>query len=77
MVVLFVNTKMTHHTLKWFTARIGKRIFRDDSGCGCPSCFGVVQNGLIISDKLHADELYCTQNDFGNERIELNYRDKI
>ena len=68
---------MTHHSLQWFTSRIGKRIFRDNSGCGCPSCFGVVHNGLIIFDKLHADELYCTQNDFSNEGTELNYRDKI
>jgi len=63
-------------TLKWFENRIGKVIFRDDNFCGCSDCKRITETGLTIHDKDHAYWLYVTQNDYANEAIFLNYRDK-
>ena len=62
-------------TLRWFTNRIGKKIYRDHHKC-CGHCDEVVKNGLIVSDKQHAEYLYLNQNDFAAEGVYLNYRDK-
>ena len=64
------------HTLKWFTNRIGKKIFRDDDGCGCKSCNNVVENGLIVFDESHAQYLEMIDNEFWACGTKLNYRDK-
>lgn len=61
--------------LSFFTERIGKRIYRNPYPC-CVHCDDVAENGLIVHDKQHAGYLYDTQNDFGNEGVILNYRDK-
>ena len=64
-------------TKRWFKNRIGKRIYRDDSGCSCNGCKDIVENGLEIWDEHnHYEYLYDTQNEFANCGVLLNYRDK-
>jgi len=60
---------------EWFISNIGKKIYRDDSGCPCDTCKEILENGLIITDKEKADHLFYTQNDFMAEGLDLNYRD--
>lgn len=63
--------------LSWFQKRVGKRIFRNDSGCKCHSCKNIVENGVIVHDMLHADYLASVQSEyFMDDKIDLNYRDK-
>ena len=63
--------------LKWFEARVGKRIFRDPNTCKCHVCKDVVDNGLIIVDDSHAYYIYASQGDYKHDIGEdLNYRDK-
>ena len=59
------------HTLKWFLNRIGKRIYRNKTSCKCYVCCNVYTNGLIVTDKFHAEYLEMIQND-----IPIDYRDK-
>lgn len=61
---------------KWFIERIGKKIYRNKDNCKCKTCAIIVEFGLTISDKEHADYLYTLQNDFFAEGLDLNYRDK-
>lgn len=63
-------------TKQYFLDRIGKRIYRNDSGCTCRDCKNIVENGLIINDEQHADYLFQTQNEYMAESIDLNYRDE-
>jgi hypothetical protein len=63
--------------LKFFKDRIGKLIFRNDSGCACQKCRDVVKNGLVVQSEDHAEYLYWTQNEFANDGCELNYRDTL
>jgi hypothetical protein len=51
------------HNKKWFIDRIGKRVYRTESSCKCQTCVDVFINGLVISDEMHADYLYCCQNE--------------
>lgn len=62
---------MKKHNLKWFTNRIGKRIFRlTDTKC-CDSCQKVLTDGLIVHSKMSAQYLYDCQNE-----MDLYYADK-
>lgn len=64
-------------TKAWFKSRIGKRIYRDDYGCDCHTCKDIVENGLVIWHKYnHYEHIYDNQNEFANEGVFLNYRDK-
>ena len=40
-------------------------------------CQNAYENGIEIRDNYHAYYLFDVQNDFANEGLELNYRDKI
>ena len=62
-------------TQKWFEKKIGKRIYRDPDTCGCSTCEDVVENGLVVADKNHAEYLYMIQGEFKLDGIDLNYRD--
>ena len=42
---------------QWFIDRIGKRVYRNGTTCTCGVCERVKEEGLIISDKMHADYL--------------------
>ena len=65
-------------TLKWFKARIGKRIYRDANKCKCETCYVITLNGLTVNDEDHAEYLYNLQNDFyADDKFDLNYRDKL
>jgi len=61
--------------LQWFKNRIGKRIYRDISGCVCKGCKEVDENGMIVSDEFHAEYLEMIDNDFEACGKKLNYRD--
>lgn len=67
--------KVKTHSIKWFTSRVNKRIFRNYHEC-CFHCSEVAENGLIVNDSNHAEYLYWIQNDYANEGVFLNYRDK-
>jgi hypothetical protein len=64
-------------SLEWFKARVNKRVFRDKSDCTCLTCEDVAKNGLVILSEEHADYLYWNQNEFANDGLLLNYRDKL
>jgi hypothetical protein len=49
------------HDEQWFIDRIGKRIYRKNNICNCPTCWNVYEEGLIITDKDHAIYLYDCQ----------------
>jgi hypothetical protein len=49
------------HDKQWFIERIGKRIFRENNHCLCAICLDVFENGLIITDEMHAIYLYDYQ----------------
>lgn len=51
------------HNKNWFVDRIGKRVFRTKSSCRCEICDAVYRNGLVVKDAMHADYLYCCQNE--------------
>lgn len=59
----------------WFTKRIGKRIFRDETSCPCDHCKKVYENGLMIYDEQHADYLAAIDADYAAEGHYMNYRD--
>ena len=50
---------------KWFVDKIGKRVWRTKSSCKCEHCKKVYEKGLKIHDDLHADYLYCIENEIG------------
>lgn len=63
--------------LSFFQKRIGKRIYRNDNDCPCHTCQEILKEGLIVDNKLHAQYLFDTQNEYADEGIDLNYRDKL
>lgn len=60
---------------QWFIDRIGKRVFRNDTGCECPSCKNTAKKGMIISDEMHAHYLYSVESDFNAGRFPMQYFD--
>ena len=67
---------MKLHQLRWFNNRIGKRVYRDDSGCKCHHCKETTEKGLIVINKSHADYLYNIEHEYACDGFYLNYRDK-
>jgi hypothetical protein len=65
------------HDLDWFISRIGKRVYRDKNTppCGCDTCNNIEANGIVITDKDHAQYMYDIQLEFAQEGHYLNYRD--
>ena len=66
---------MIDNSKEWFMVRIGKRVYRDASGCKCPSCKNAVESGIEIRDEIHAEYLADTAAEFANDGCILNYRD--
>ena len=64
--------KQKKHTLKFFTNRIGKRIYRDKDTCGCETCTRNWKEGLIVADEQHARYLHLCEH----EILDSPYRDK-
>lgn len=56
---------------QWFLDRVGKRVFRAPVHCKCKSCEDGHLNGILISDKDHADYLHCCEGELG-----IRYSDK-
>lgn len=56
-------SEQIRHDKQWYIDRIGKRVFRTKSSCQCEVCDAVYRNGLVIADEMHADYLYCCQNE--------------
>lgn len=57
--------------IEWFNSRIGQRVYRDAIGCNCKACQFVKENGLIVTDEMHADYLAHNAIELG-----IEYRDK-
>lgn len=55
---------------EWFLERVGKRIYRSRVRCKCDTCVRVGNEGLIITDEMHANYLFDIQNELG-----IKYRD--
>lgn len=64
------TTKLAFQTLDWFLQRIGKRVFRNDNGCGCETCKDVSRNGIVIKSEIHAKYLQSVQGE-----MSLQYSD--
>ncbi len=63
--------------LKWFTDRIGKRVYRSPWTCPCKTCLDVDEKWLIIENEMHASYLHDVEESYYSEWIELNYRDEL
>lgn len=59
------------HSLKFFTNRIGKRIYRDKTTCNCGTCTRVWKEGIVVGDRDHARYLELVQRE-----LDIDYRDK-
>jgi hypothetical protein len=49
---------------QFFIDNIGKRLYRNDTGCECTVCKSVYENGIIPMDALEATYLYDIETDF-------------
>lgn len=50
---------------QWFFDRIGKRVFRPQTSCKCPSCLRITHEGLVIINKQHAGYLFAVSQELG------------
>ena len=62
---------------QWFLDRIGKKVYRNSTGCSCPSCVGSYQEGLVIADEQHAGYLYELEGSYAADGDVLTYFDTI
>lgn len=81
VVIRKSSMNYTPKTKKWFTARIGNKIFRDsqclrDKKECCSTCKHVRENGLVVADEEHAEYLSMIDCDFAAKGIYSNYRDE-
>lgn len=60
---------------KWFTDRIGKRVYRNKTCCECEICKYNYENGLIINDDTHAIYLTNIEACSSDEGIPIRYFD--
>lgn len=51
------------HSLAWFMARIGKRIYRLTKTNCCAVCDKVYQEGVVIRDRQHATYIKDVQDE--------------
>lgn len=49
------------HSEQWFIDRVGKRIYRHTDTKCCDTCQKVLEEGLIVANKVHAQYLYDCQ----------------
>lgn len=62
---------------KWFNDRIGKRVYRNLTSCGCLTCQRVYKEGLIIADETHASYLYDIEGIFTAEGSPTGFFDTV
>jgi hypothetical protein len=67
--------KTENERLNWFIDRIGKRVFRNKTSCQCGTCQNVYENGVVISDGMHADYMCIIEFEYTNEKSPLQYFD--
>jgi len=67
---------MHTQSLKWFTDRIGKIVFRNES-CKCSVCQNVYEKGLFVQDEYHAEYVYDACCCYNAEGTPLAYFDTI
>lgn len=60
---------------KWFESRIGKFLFRNGNGCRCVMCLRVKEEGVFVTELLHARYLYDNECDYNREGTPLRYFD--
>jgi hypothetical protein len=60
---------------QWFLDRIGKIVYRNRNGCSCEICEKNYQDGLYLTDKLHAQYLYEIEVSFHSDECPLRYFD--
>lgn len=53
------------HDLEWFLSHVGERVFRNKVKCDCESCKRGGEEGVLITDKTHANYLFDVQNELG------------
>lgn len=66
---------MKNPPLNWYIERIGKIVYRNKTTCKCLTCKRVYENGIIISDEMHADYLDMSVNSYNQDGIPLKYFD--
>ena len=59
----------------WFIERIGKKVYRTQNGCTCKVCSYILENGVSISDKLHASYMADIEADYNQDGDMLKYFD--
>lgn len=60
---------------KWFRERVGRVVWRTDTGCLCEVCKGVYANGVKIEDVRHAGYLQDLEADYAAGGDVLRYFD--
>lgn len=60
---------------KWFNDRIGKIVWRNKTTCTCGICESVYQNGLMLSDEMHASYVCDCEGSYNAEGSILRYFD--
>ena len=60
---------------QWFIDRIGKRVYRNRTSCGCETCKQVLDVGLMIHDMEHAIYLCDVEYSYNAEGSKLKYFD--
>lgn len=61
----------------WFIDRIGKRVFRNDTGCECLECYNIVKSGFIIENCDMAEYLYEQMEEKQLQGLKIGYFDTM
>jgi len=61
--------------LQWFTERIGKRVFRNNTTCPCGVCSENYEHGLVIHDRNHASYMNDLEGEYNIDGFPLKYFD--
>ena len=72
-----MRTRELSEREKWFTDRIGMRVYRNRTTCRCKTCENIWHNGIIIENTMHAKYLYDCESEFTAEEHPLRYFDTI
>lgn len=68
---------MNTERAKWFNDRIGKVVYRNKTSCDCETCEDACENGLTITDEVHADYIRELESIYNYEGSPLKYFDTI
>ncbi len=62
---------------KWFTDRIGKRVYRNKTSCKCGICVSGYEKGVMVNDEMHASYLCDVEAEYSMDSDVLKYFDNI